>query len=135
MPPAPVYGSTRADTMPASTKDVAAARSDPHNPALNEFLRALDVQHVFLKTTPAEPGGAEAVTAVYFDVKKAPYSGPLVLFSVRPGGGELRGRVTNLTLVTVLIRNANVVGLELNDPAAFTPDDPAAVPSSVPTTD
>jgi hypothetical protein len=77
------------------------------------------------------------VTRVFFDMRNAPYSGPLVLFSVRPGGGELRGTVKGLTVATVRIEKGSVVGLEVDasDPAVFTPDDPSAVPSSVPSGD
>jgi hypothetical protein len=128
-----VYGSTHADA--SSSADVAAAATDRHNPDFNGFLKALDPQHVWLKTIPAEPGRTEEVTEVYFDLRSAPYSGPLVLFSVRAGGGELRGTVKGLTLATVNIQKGRVVGLEMNDSAVFTPDDPSAVPSSVPSGD
>jgi hypothetical protein len=43
--------------------------------------------------------------------------------------------VQGLTLVTVRLRKGSVVGLEMNDPAVFTPDDPSAIPSSVPSGD
>jgi hypothetical protein len=135
MPPEPVYGSRRADA--SSSVEVAAARSDRHNPALNDFLDGLDPRDVWLRTTPAEPGRTGAMTQIFFDLRKAPYSGPLVLFSVRAGGGELRGVVKGMTMPIVSIQNGSVVGLELDaiDPAVFTPDNPSVVPSSVPSGD
>jgi hypothetical protein len=133
MPPEPVYGSRQADA--GSSADVAAARSDRHNPRLNEFLKTLDLHDVWLRTIPAQRGRSEAVLQVYFDLRKAPYSGPLVLFSVRPGGGALKGTVKGLTMPTVNIEKGNVVGLEITDPAVFTPDDPSSLPSSVPSGD
>ncbi len=134
-PPEPVYGSQRADA--SSSADVAAARSDRHNPALNDFLKGLDLRDVWLKTIPARSGRTEEVTQVFFDLRKAPYSGPLVLFSIRPGGGDLRGAVKGLTMPIVRIQKGSVVGLELDafDPAVFTPDDPSLLPSSVPSGD
>jgi hypothetical protein len=135
VPAAPVWGSSRADSTPGASKDVSAASSDRHNPGLNKFLEALDLHDVWLTTIPAEPGRTEEVSQVFFDLRKAPYAGRLVLFSVRAGGGELAGTVKDLTLATVNIQKGSVVGLELNDPAVFTPDDPSAVPSSVPSGD
>lgn len=135
IPPEPVYGSRRAD---ASTRtDVAAARSDRHNPALNDYLKGLDLRDVWLKTIPAQPGRTEEVTQVFFDLRKTPYSGPLDLFSVRAGGGELKGVVKGMTMPIVNIQKGSVVGLELDaiDPAVFTPDDPSLLPSSVPSGD
>jgi uncharacterized protein (DUF488 family) len=105
-----------------------------HNPALNAFLERLDLRDVWLTTIPAEAGRSEEVTRVYFDLRKSPYSGPLDLFSVRAGGGELPGTVKSLRMPIVNIQEGRVVGLELDagsDPAAFTPDDPSLVPSSV----
>jgi hypothetical protein len=134
-PAEPVYGSTRADRTPGSSAEVLAARTDPHNPELNKVLGALDLQHVFLRTTPAEPGGSEAWTDIYFDLKKAPYAGRLTLFAVRPGGRAIKGTVSNFTLVTVRLERGAVVGLEMNDDAMFTPDNPADIPSSVPSGD
>jgi hypothetical protein len=136
IPPEPVYGARRADA--STSRDVAAARSDRHNPALNEFLKGLDLRDVWLTTIPAQPGRTEEVTQVYFDLRKSPYSGALDLFSVRAGGGELKGAVKSLTMPIVDIQRGTVVGLELDagsDPAAFTPDDPSLVPSSVPSGD
>jgi hypothetical protein len=135
MPPEPVYGSRRADA--SSSADVAAARSDRHNPELNDFLKGLDLRDVWLNTIPAQPGRTEEVTQVFFDLRKAPYSGRLVLFSVRAGGGELRGTVKGMTMPIVRIQKGNVVGLELDaiDPAVFTPDDPSLLPTSVPSGD
>jgi hypothetical protein len=130
-----VYGSRRADA--SSSADVAAARSDPHNPNLNKFLEGLDLRDVWLDTIPAQAGRTNEVTRVYFDLRKTPYSGRLILFSVRAGGGELRGSVKGMTMPIVLIQQGSVVGLELDaiDPAVFTPDDPSLVPSSVPSGD
>jgi hypothetical protein len=136
IPPEPVYGSRRADA--STSADVAAARSDPHNPALNEFLKGFDLRDVWLTTIPAQPGRTEEVTQVYFDLRKSPYSGPLDLFSVRAGGGELKGAVKSLTMPIVDIQRGTVVALELDagsDPAAFTPDDLSLVPSSAPSGD
>jgi hypothetical protein len=131
-PPEPVYGARRADA--GTSADVAAARSDRHNPALNEFLARLDLRDVWLTTIPAQAGRSKEVTQVYFDLRKNPYSGPLDLFSVRAGGGELHGTVKSLRTPIVIIQEGRVVGLELDaglDPEAFTPDDPSLVPSSV----
>jgi hypothetical protein len=133
-----VYGSRRADA--STSADVDAARSDPHNPTLNKILKALDLRDVWLTTIPAQPGRTDEVTQVYFDLRKRPYSGPLDLFSVRAGGGELKGTVKSLTMPIVEIRKGSVVGLELDaglNPAAFsfTPDDPSLMPSSVPSGD
>jgi uncharacterized protein (DUF488 family) len=104
---------------------------------LNEFLKGLDLRDVWLTTIPAQPGRSEEVTQVYFDLRKNPYSGPLDLFSVRAGGGELKGAVKGMTMPIVVIKQGSVVGLELDaiDPAVFTPDDPSLVPSSVPSGD
>jgi hypothetical protein len=128
-----VWGSTRADSKPGSAKTVSAATSDRHNPRLNVVLERLDLHHVWMRIIPAETGRSEAETEVYFDLSDAPYSGPLVLFSVRAGGGQLKGTVKGLTLPMVRVEKGRTVGLELDasDPAVFTPDDPSAVPSSV----
>jgi len=135
--PAVAWGSSPASSTPGASTAVSAARNDPHNPRLNEVLKGLDLHHVWLDTIPAQRGRTEEVTRVFFDMRNAPYSGPLVLFSVRAGGGELRGTVKGLTVATVRIEKGRVVGLEVDasDPAVFTPDDPSAVPSSVPSAD
>ncbi len=132
-PPEPVYGAKRVGA--SSNADVAAAVTDPHNPELDGVLARLDRQNVWLDTTPPQPGRTDTLTTMYFDLRSAPYSGRLDLFSVRVGGGEVEGTVQGLTLVTVRLRKGSVVGLEMNDPAVFTPDDPSAIPSSVPSGD
>ncbi|MCU1466090.1 MAG: hypothetical protein JWM72_2018, partial [Actinomycetia bacterium] len=123
-----MYGSRRADA--SSSADVGAARTDPHNPELNDVLKGLDLRDVWLDTIPAQPGRTNEMTRVYFDLRKAPYSGRLVLFSVRAGGGELRGTVKGMTLPIVVIQRGSVIGLELDasDPAVFTPDNPSLLP-------
>src|SRR5207302_11255713 len=78
VPEAPVWGSARADATPGSSSDVLAATSDPHNPTLNDFLKALDRKHVWLRTIPGQSSGTD-VRQVFFDMKAKPYSGPLVL--------------------------------------------------------
>jgi hypothetical protein len=131
-PVEPRYGTTRADTSPESSKTATAAMSDPHNPQLDDAINRLGLHNVWMETVPTQPGRDNEYTRVYFDLRDAPYSGPLVLFSVRPGGGELKGTVKGLTLPMVIVEKGKVVGLELDasDPAVFTPDDPSLVPSS-----
>lgn len=137
LPPSPDDSTVPPTSPPPNDADrqlVETARSDYRNVDLNRALAAVDFAYVTMRRSPEIPQGW-ADLAVEFNLSAGPYSGPLDLFSDRPGGTSITGTGKDISRVTVLMRDGKVIGLEIQGIGGFVPDNPKDLPPDSSSTD